>query len=265
MSSLAEYMASKGGAGGGGGVAGSLGSRASWNADTSTSVKKSIKVPPARKITWNPSQGAATAGQTVHASAPGLIIPTSPLQSQAPVKSTYTVSPKVFQKKINARRNDSQVALALNADKKPVEKPMRSGKMVSQNTAARNTTTFQLGGGSFSAHPNQTASRTSADVGKHHNEKAIPEKAPWHAAHVSSENTLVTQNLRSVVAKDAASPKTRKTQILKGLNSLRQPLHSTPDVPYLQQHDTRQKEYVAKNLHSENTKWFRKHVEHRKM
>lgn len=208
-----------------------------------------------------PSGTPPTGRQRDNASSPGLIIPTSPWQ--ATMKSTYSEAPTFLQKKINVKRNESQVTLALKVGSGNAAAPMRRGKMMSISTATRNATTLEIGGGSFSP-TGDAPRRTSSDVGEYHDKTAIPPKSPLHAAHVSSENTLVTDNLRSVVSKELAAPKTRKTQILHGLNSLRQPLHSTPDVPYLQQSDIRQTEYKARNLHSENTKWYRKHVEHGK-
>lgn len=242
MSSLREFMA--------------RGERVGSTLPTATSRIESSTIPGIQ--TTCPGTPSA-ARQKANASAPGLIIPTG--TGQATIKSAYSEEPKYLQKKINVKRNESQLALALNVDSSSTAAPMRRGKMVSIGTAPRNATTLRIGGGSFSPTQGDTPRRTSADVGKHHNEMAIPPKSPLHAAHVSSENTLVTDNLRSVVSKELAIPKTRKTQILHGLNSLRQPLHSTPDVPYLQQSGIRQNEYTARNLHSENTKWYRKHVE----
>lgn len=253
MSTLADFISQK--ESGRSGVDSCIG-RSGWNADTT--IKQPVRVPTSRKISWTHSKGKPTTAN-VHASAPGLIIPTSPLQSQASVKSTYTESPKMFQKKINAKRNESQVAIFSSSEKQ------MTGKLVGKGASTRNATTFQIGGGTFSPSHEEAPARTSSEMGKHHNKHAIPSKSPGHAAHVSTENVLVSSNLRSFVSKESASPKTRKTQVMRGLNSLREPLHNTPEVPYLQQNSIRQKEYIPTTQHSENTKWFRKHVEHGKI
>lgn len=206
---------------------------------------------------------AETQVPVLHRSAPGLIVPATPLDHVT--TSTYKEVDKASRRRMNVQRNASQVSINPQRQSTAVEKPMQSGKGINPGTYTKNRASFKLEASEGPESPRKrVVDRMKGRDRLQASTEAFVPGTSMNRFSVSSENTMVSGSLKNFVDRKAHDKADRKTQKKYGLKTLSVPLEkqATDEVIFLQSSERREIEYATNNKHSDNTKWLRKKVEH---
>jgi len=189
-------------------------------------------------------------------STPGLITPSTPLDgtTRTDYAGHHHEQPR---RRVNVNRNVSQIAINPQDHVEARERPLSSGRGLSRGTYEKNVTSFRL----WDSNLNAERENDGGEKMREQRTGAKFERSTMSHSHISGDHPLVSDGLKTYVHHEARKS-TGHSPKKSGLRSLRDPLHDTSSVPYLQTSERRKEEYVGKNKHSEDTKWFRKKVEH---